>query len=607
MTPPDDRAPRLIWTEAGEPRSDRYGDVYFSAQDGLAESRTVFLQGCGLPNAWADRNHFTVAELGFGTGLNIVALLDLWRRTRPDGARLQVFTVEGHPLSVADAGRALHAWPALADISAALLAGWPPQTPGFHRIDLPDLGAVIDVAVGEVEQVLSDWSGPADVWFLDGFSPALNPAMWSDAVLDLIAARSAPDARLATFTVAGAVRRGLAHRGFVVDKRPGHGRKRERLEGRLPGPPPACPPSPSIVVVGAGIAGASVVRALRAAGLSPRLIEAEGPGAGASGFPAALVTPRFDLGDPAIAGLFAQTLERADALYSQVPGAILARSVLQLPATERDAARFDRIAAQPLWLEGALRPVDCARASTRAGEALDDPGLDMTTAFTLAPAAVLTDWLAGTPLVPGRADRIEPAPGGWCVRDAQGAPLAELEVVVVCAGAGTVALLPDLVLSPVRGQADWVSGITAPALAWGGYVAPTADGLLFGATHDRDQTATDVRPEDSARNRATLAARLPELAARLDPSAVRSRAALRATTRDRLPVVGPIPDQPGLFVLGGLGSRGHCLAPLLAEHLVAEILAHPSPLPRAVVDRLSPARPVLRPVAQPEQKADAVS
>ncbi|MBX9616650.1 MAG: FAD-dependent 5-carboxymethylaminomethyl-2-thiouridine(34) oxidoreductase MnmC [Caulobacteraceae bacterium] len=605
MTAPDDRDPRLIWTEAGEPRSARYGDVYFSAQDGLAETRTVFLDGCDLPQAWAGRDHFTVAELGFGTGLNIIALLDLWRRTRPPGARLQVFTVEGHPLSVTDARRALAAWPDLADFSAALLAGWPPATPGFHRIDLPDLDAVIDVAVGEVEQVLSDWSGPADAWFLDGFSPALNPAMWSDPVMDLIAARSAPDARVATFTVAGAVRRGLSGRGFVVDKRPGHGRKRERLEARLPGPPPARPPRPSVLVIGAGIAGASVVRALGAAGLSPRLMEAEGPGAGASGFPAALVTPRFDLGDAAVAALFAQALERADTLYRAIPGAILARGVFQLTATERDAARFQRIAAQPLWSGDALRPVDPAGASARAGEAVDGPGLDMTPAFTLAPATVLADWLAQVVIQPGRADRIEAAPGGWRVLDAQGACLAEAGVVVLCAGAGTATLLPDVALSPVRGQADWVSGVTAPALAWGGYVAPTADGLLFGSTHDRDQTGTEVRPEDTARNRATLAARLPNLAARLDPAMLQSRAAIRATTRDRLPVAGPIPDRPGLFILGGLGSRGHCLAPLLAEHLAALILDRPSPLARQIAARISAARSALAPLVQPGAKEDA--
>ena len=73
----------LDWTDDGQPRSRLFGDVYFSAEDGLAETRAVFLEGCGLPDAWRGRSRFVVAELGFGTGLNIAALLELWRRTRP--------------------------------------------------------------------------------------------------------------------------------------------------------------------------------------------------------------------------------------------------------------------------------------------------------------------------------------------------------------------------------------------------------------------------------------------------------------------------------------------------------------------------------------------
>lgn len=595
MGSPDDHNPRLIWTEAGEPRSGRFDDVYFSAEDGLAEARTVFLTGCGLPEAWSGRSHFTVGELGFGTGLNIVALLDLWRRTRSAGARLQVFTVEKYPLSATDVRRAHIAWPSITETSEALLAAWPAAAPGFHRIDLPDFNAVIDVAVGEVDRGLAEWSGRADAWFLDGFSPAANPEMWSDAVLDLVAARSAPDARLATFTVAGAVRRALAARGFSVDRRPGHGRKRERLEARRAGPAQTAGSGPSVAVIGAGIAGASVVRALRAAGLAPRLVEAEGAGAGASGFPAALVTPRFDLGDAAIAALFAQALERADALYSAVPGAVLSRGVLQITAADRDAARFARIGAQPVWPQGALRPVDNAEASARAGEAIAGSGLDMTLAFTLAPEAVLAAWLAAVPVETGRASRVESGPAGWRVLDAAGNGLSETDVVVLCAGAGTVALVPDLALSPVRGQAEWSTGVTAPALAWGGYVVPTADGLLFGATHDRSEVDDAIRTADSARNLATLADRLPRLAARLDPAGLGSRAAIRATTRDRLPVAGAIPGRAGLYVLGGLGSRGFCLSPLLGEHLAALILDRPSPLPGPVAAKISPARPALAP------------
>ena len=219
----------------GRPRSLRFDDIYFSAADGLAESRAVFLQGCGLPNAWRDHPNFTVAELGFGTGLNILALLDLWRRARGPGQRLSIFSVEAFPLDAADAARALAAWPELADLAARLLEQWPRRAPGFHRLTFPELDATLDVAIGEAGWALEQWSGAAHAWFLDGFSPAKNPLMWRAEVLTAVAARSAPGARLGTFTVAGDVRRGLQATGFDVAKASGHGRKRERLEGRLPG------------------------------------------------------------------------------------------------------------------------------------------------------------------------------------------------------------------------------------------------------------------------------------------------------------------------------------------------------------------------------------
>src|SRR5258708_2275248 len=100
----------LTWSDDGQPRSRLYDDVYFSAEDGLAEARAVFLQGCGLPEAWAGRDRFVVGELGFGTGLNAAALIDLWSRTRPAEGRLHVFSVEAHPIAAADAGRALGRW-----------------------------------------------------------------------------------------------------------------------------------------------------------------------------------------------------------------------------------------------------------------------------------------------------------------------------------------------------------------------------------------------------------------------------------------------------------------------------------------------------------------
>ncbi|CAN7187774.1 tRNA (5-methylaminomethyl-2-thiouridine)(34)-methyltransferase MnmD [Phenylobacterium sp. LjRoot164] len=578
----------LAWTDDGQPRSRLYGDVYFSAEDGLAESRAVFLQGCGLPDAWAGRTRFTVGELGFGTGLNILALLDLWRTNAPSGAHLHVFSVEAHSITADEAARALSRWPELADLAALLVARWPGRARGFHRIDLPEVAATIDLAVMDVETALSAWSGQADAWFLDGFSPALNPAMWREEILALVAARSAPGARAATFTVAGAVRRGLAAAGFAVDKRPGFGRKRERLEAQMPGEPVPRPPR-RVAIVGAGIAGASAARALRALGCEPIVLDADGPGAGASGNPAALVTPRLDAGLGPLAALFAQALGRAGRLYEALPGAVLARSVLQIAGDERDVARFAKIAASDLFEPGALVPLDAAETTARLGELSTAPALDLAAALVVVPAAILAAW--SPQVVRAEVAQVVPAPACVVLRDSAGGTIVEADAVILTIGPAIGALLDGLPIAPVRGQASWTdAATTGQAAAWGGYAVPTRTGLLFGATHDRGETGTDVRADDHGRNLATLAAALPGLAAQIDDGALQGRASVRATTPDHLPLAGPAPGLDGVYVLSGLGSRGFCLAPLLAEHVAALALGAPSPLPAPLADLVAPDR-----------------
>ena len=586
----EDRSPRLGWGEDGVPVSGRFGDVYFSREDELAESRAVFLQGCGLPQAWAGRGRFVVGELGFGTGLNLCALVQMWRRNRPDEGRLHVFSVEGFPLAAEEARRALAHFPEVAEEAEALLRAWPPAVPGFHRLDLPsEWGVTLDLAVQPVETALSRWTGRADAWFLDGFSPAGNPEMWSEAVLGAVAARSAPGARAATFTVAGSVRRGLQAQGFAVAKRPGHGRKRERLEAVAPGAPAPAAQAPRVAVIGAGVAGAALARALAAAGARPLLVEAASPGAGGSGFPAALVTPRLDAGDPGLAELFAQALRRAHDLYSATEGAVLARGVIQLEQAERDAARFDRIAAQSVWDQGAMRRLDEREAAAALGESVAGGALRMGGALAVRPAAVLSAWLAGIETRIAEVAALHRTTDGVTLVDAGGARIAEVDQVVLAAGWGSAALAPALGLRPVMGQAEWVEGPTTAPVAWGGYAVPTGRGLLFGATHDRDRTDVEVSDEATTRNLETLRARLPGLADRAAAAEVRGRrAAVRATSADRLPLAGALSER--VFVLGGLGSRGFALAPLLAEHVAALITGAPWPLPADLAARIDPVR-----------------
>ncbi|HEY4028892.1 MAG TPA: tRNA (5-methylaminomethyl-2-thiouridine)(34)-methyltransferase MnmD [Caulobacteraceae bacterium] len=560
----------LDWTAEGAPRSRRFDDIYFSREGGLDETRAVFLQGCGLPEAWAGRRRFTVGETGFGTGLNVLALLDLWRTARPPGGRLSVFSVEAYPMAREEAERALAAWPELADLAALLIRRWPRRAPGFHRVDLPELDAALDLAVGDAQWGIETWGGAADAWFLDGFAPARNPEMWRPGVLQAIAARSAPGARLATFTVAGSVRRGLQEAGFEVDKRPGHGAKRERLEARLPGAATAASDPPQVAVIGAGIAGAALARAFRALGVRPLVVDA-GVGDAASGNPAALVSPALDAGGGARAQFYAQAFARAVDLYRELgEAAVIDGRVEQLARTERDPARFQAVLDGGLFAEGAL---------TRT-----EGGLMFEEGLVVRPQAIIDAWLGGCGRLTARVERLERTAGRWRLHGADGV-IAEADVVVIAAGAGSGPLMGrPAAFTPVRGQASWVPGLELDhALAWGGYACPMDGGVLFGATHDRGRADIEVAAEDHARNLKTLAEGLPGLAATAEGLALQGRAAVRATTFDRMPAVGPL-GEPCLYLLGGLGSRGFCTAPLLAEHLAAEVLGAPSPLPNSLLN-----------------------
>ncbi len=219
----------LAWERNDTPRSERFGDTYYSAEDGLAEARHVFLAGNGLPKAWTGRANFHIAELGFGTGLNVLAARELWQRTRAPGAVLTVTSFELYPLGAAQMARALARWPDLAPLAAELTGVWTPEGGDFDFGDTR-----LRVIVGDARTAVPHWDGMADAWFLDGFAPARNAAMWEPALLRAVFEHTVPGGTAATFTAAGAVRRALADAGFSVEKRPGFGAKRDMTVARCP-------------------------------------------------------------------------------------------------------------------------------------------------------------------------------------------------------------------------------------------------------------------------------------------------------------------------------------------------------------------------------------
>ena len=220
--PEPDREPdcELNWRDDAIPVSRRFDDPYFSLSGGLEETRHVFLSGNGLPGRLCDGFH--IAELGFGTGLNLLATL----LAHKGPGQVQYTSFEAYPMAAEDIARALAAFPALAEIAPPFLRQW---AAGTTELQFPNLTARI--VLGDARKTLPAWKGQADAWFLDGFSPAKNPELWSPDLMAEVARHTAPGGTFATYTAAGHVRRALAEAGFSVARQPGFGRKRHMTTG----------------------------------------------------------------------------------------------------------------------------------------------------------------------------------------------------------------------------------------------------------------------------------------------------------------------------------------------------------------------------------------
>ncbi len=630
------KRPRLKWDASGAPHNLEHDDGYFSDMDGLAETRAVFLHGCGLPEAFADHDCFVVGELGFGTGLNFLSTWELWRRQRRPGTRLHFISIENAPMNEGALARAHQPFNDLAPLAKQLRAAWPPAIKGVHRRIFDADGVVLTLYFMDVELALAQMEASVHAWFLDGFAPARNGAMWSDDVFSHLARLSAPNAKAASFSVAGFVRRGLASAGFTVRKAPGFGRKRERLEAVYSGAPrpalrretrpasPGLPTAKSVIIIGGGIAGASLAYAFLRRGLAVTVIDADGPATHASGNAAALVAPRLDREDAPPPRFHRTAFAHAVQLYRTLGAGVFTQSgLLWLAQTPKEWEKF-----LALHAAGALPPDDLCLAKKEQMAFLEKDAsgaLFLPKAGQVRPKAAITALMDGAQKQRQKCTHLTQEDGQWRAHGQNGEVLCAAPLMVLAGGAApvpTLAGLDDPHFRLLRGQVSLYQSAPpykGPAILQRGYVLPLPDGqVLTGATHDPVAGLAgeeDVRAGDHDYNLATLRGFAPGLARRLDPLSVQGRAGVRAATPDQQPYAGPLVDGriyarlfadlkdgrtdlpggdaallPGLFILGGLGSRGFTLAPLLGEAIAAQALGEPAPLERGTAEALHPAR-----------------
>jgi len=624
---------RIDFSDTQPPGAPDYGDIYHPRAGALGQSRHVFLGGNGLPGRWAGRRRFVVLETGFGLGHNFLATWAAWQQDARRCDQLWYVALDRHPPCRADLARA-HAQSALPDLAAQLLRQWPPLTPDMHLLDFDGGRVRLLLALGDIADVLPELIASVDAFYLDGFAPDRNPAMWDAWRLRQLPRLAAPGATVATWSVASALHDGLSAAGFTVQKAPGFGGKREMTLGRFeprfsnPAPPgrQALAGVQRVAVVGAGLAGSAVAAALAARGLQVQVLERRGgPARESSGNAGGLFHGVVHAHDGAHARwLRAAALHTARVLRplvasGAVPGAVggLLRGEHELaPAAMQQL--LARLALPADYLRVAGWP---APAGSRSAWFYPDGGW-------AAPAALCAAWLQhpAIALRCGQAvQQLQSGDHGWQLLGEAGRVLAEADAVVVCNAADVPRLLGPGAAWPVqavRGQTTLLPahlpahlpvhlpGLPAlpHPLADGGYALQLADGsLLCGATSQRDDADPTLRAADHQHNLATLQ-RLTGWAGTVDPASLDGRVGWRLQSDDRLPLLGPVPDglaaagsrpadqprrvprQPGLGVFSALGSRGITQAALGAEVLASWLTGDPVPLPATLVDALDVAR-----------------
>ena len=622
----------IDWLDDSTPFSTRFGARYHGAHSALARARTVFLQGCGLPQAWAGAPQWRILESCFGFGINFLATWAAWRADPQRPRILHFMAVQARPTAAADLLRMAEREPELAPLARELHAQYWGLLPGVHRLVFEGGRVLLTLAIGDTCAQLREQGWQADAVFLDGLPPAHHPGLWSPHTLQALARCCRRGARLATCAgahAAGAadtVRKALAQRGFRVEESTGPGLQ-AWYEPPWDAPAPA-PRSaePACIVIGAGLAGAACAASLARRGWQVDVIDAAPtPAAGASGLPVGLFGPHLSSDD----NVFTRVSRAGVRAMLQQSQALLQGGVDWNPGGVLERRPPGKPGLPPGWSDGPgadwnhAAPAATLRA---AGLPEDSTACWHARAGWVRPARLVERLLAqpGIHLRLGHcvAALQRNASGDWQVLDAQGTLLAQAPLLVLATGPATNALLdlaqaPHLPLQPVRGQLSWgpqtaaMAGLPPfPINGNGALIAhvPNGRGTAWhlGATFDRDEERLPLRPEEQAAAHATNQGRLPGLAPGAEPllrpafeaaapGALHAWASVRCTAPDRLPCVGPVAAHlPGLWVSTAMGARGLTRAVLCGELLAAWLQDEPLPLDARLARALRAERLIAR-------------
>lgn len=597
------------------PISKQFGDVYFSKDNGLLETRHVFLNGNDLSERLSqlkDFEYFCVGETGFGTGLNILTLWQLWQQIRPNNhSHLHTISVEKFPLSKADLIRALNVWPELKPLADKLIQQYPLPIAGCHRLSFPEERFSIDLWLGDAQDIFPSIpkTQAVNAWFLDGFAPSCNPDMWQENVLNHIVRLSDYGTTFASFSVAGVLKRGLKQHGVQINRPRGFGHKREMLKAIWLAPTKtentdsnaivsdqiSLEEIPNktqrkIAIIGAGIAGLTTAWAFAQRGHQVTIYEQNEPLSGASGNPLALLNPKLCPIEQAHEHLMTLSWQQALKFYSSFKAF---RSIQVHQLALKNADELLDLAEQ--------YPEDVLSIHTADELTLQSkfPSLNLHHAGAVSPHQLRDEILKhpNIQLVIAQISAVKEMNSHTELWQDQ-VHLATTDHTIVCCAKQSAELFEDYpVLKPIRGQVSWVENVEQPltldeAYSYGGYCMQlNPSQLILGASFYPNRDDAKVLAEDHVHNYELIHSVFPDYAEKLPfIEKWQGRASVRAQSLDYFPLVGKMKNHEQTYTFAGLGSKGFLFAPLCSEVLAALVLGELCPIPQTLLNKLSPER-----------------